>query len=62
MQAAHEKSNAPTVVWIFQGLELDTDHRTIRIPQLKIKQFAEALSELLARKKVTLKQMQWHLS
>lgn len=55
---ANEKTDGPTHVLVFLGLELDTVNMVVRIPADKIKEVVEKIHVVLHSKKVKLKVMQ----
>ena len=55
---AEEKTIGPTSVLTFLGLEINTNHMTVSIPQDKLQRLYDELSSLLACKKTTLKTLQ----
>ena len=55
---AEEKTEGPTEVLCFLGLELDSIHMVVRIPRDKIVELIEKIEMVLQREKVTLRQMQ----
>jgi hypothetical protein len=55
---AHGKTEGPTEVLIFLGLELNTDQMTVRIPISKINEVVLKIKEILINKKTTLCKMQ----
>ena len=55
---AEEKTIGPTSVLTFLGLEINTNHMTVSIPQDKLQRLYDELSSLLACKKTTLKNLQ----
>lgn len=55
---ADEKTVGPTDIITFLGLIINSSKRIISIPELKILELRHLLSELLVKKKTTLKQLQ----
>ena len=55
---AEEKTIGPTSVLTFLGLEINTNHMTVSIPQDKLQRLYDELSSLLTCKKTTLKTLQ----
>lgn len=55
---ADEKTEGPTTILVFLGLELDTVHMTVRIPEQKIQEVIQKITEVLSHRKNTLKKMQ----
>lgn len=55
---AHEKTLGPTTKLVYLDLEIDTINMTIRIPVEKLQQLKAQLLSLLAKRKVTLKELQ----
>lgn len=55
---AEEKTEGPTEVLVFLGLELDSNHMLVRIPASKIQELIQKIEEVLLHPKTTLKKMQ----
>lgn len=55
---AEEKTEGPTTVLVFLGLELDSEEMVVRIPKEKVSEIVNKIKEVLAKEKVTLKIMQ----
>lgn len=55
---SEEKTEGPCTVLVFLGLEIDSDEMVIRIPLPKVEEILLRIQEFLARKKVTLREMQ----
>ena len=55
---AVEKTEGPTTVLCFLGLELDSDTMVVRIPFAKVSEITERINTILSQEKVTLKAMQ----
>ncbi|XP_060583687.1 uncharacterized protein LOC132739884 isoform X1 [Ruditapes philippinarum] len=55
---AEDKTEGPTEVLTFLGLELDTNQMCVRIPELKVLEVTKKIQECLSNKKTTLKKMQ----
>lgn len=55
---AEEKTEGPTEVIVFLGLELDSNEMVVRIPRAKIDEVVTKILTMLAREKSTLKEMQ----
>ena len=55
---ADEKTEGPCEVLVFLGLELDSAHMTVRIPENKIKEVVSKIEEMLLHEKSTLKKIQ----
>lgn len=53
-----EKTEGPTTVLCFLGLELDSDAMVVRIPLAKVLEITEHIQTILSKEKVTLKAMQ----
>lgn len=55
---ATEKTIGPTRVLTFLGLETNTINKTVSVPQEKLLQLKQMITEILGKKKIRLKQMQ----
>ena len=55
---ADEKTEGPTEVLVFLGLELDSRNMTVRIPREKILELIDKINDILSATKTTLKAMQ----
>lgn len=55
---AEDKTEGPAEVLCFLGLELDSIHMVVRIPQEKIGELLQKIELVLSKEKVTLRQMQ----
>lgn len=55
---AEEKTEGPTEVLTFLGLELDSNNMTVKVPGVKIQEVVLKIEEILSHKKTTLKKMQ----
>ena len=55
---ADEKTEGPTAVLVFLGLELDSINMTVRIPLDKINATLEKIKHMLSKPKATLREMQ----
>jgi len=55
---AKEKTQGPTEVLVFLGLELDSNNMSVRIPQNKIDEVILKIHSVLSKNKSTLKEMQ----
>lgn len=55
---AADKTEGPTCVICFLGLEIDSEEMVIRLPMSKVKEIVERIQDILKKEKVTLKQMQ----
>ena len=55
---APEKTMGPSSVLCFAGIELDTDKMEARLREEKLRKSVTLISELLKRRKVSLKEMQ----
>jgi hypothetical protein len=55
---AHEKTEGPSEVLVYLGLELNSDEMTVSIPKSKINEVILKIQEILANKKTTLNKMQ----
>jgi len=55
---AEEKTEGPTEVLVFLGLELNSNKMTVKIPYEKIQQVIEKIYTMLSKEKTTLKAMQ----
>ena len=55
---AVEKTEGPTTISCFLGLELDSDTMVVRIPFAKVSEITECINTILSQEKVTLKAMQ----
>ncbi|MBV2113348.1 MAG: hypothetical protein KUF82_20545 [Candidatus Thiodiazotropha sp. (ex Ctena orbiculata)] len=55
---AAEKTQGPTTCLTYLGYELDTVEMLLRIPDEKVKQILEKVTEALERRKLTLKELQ----
>ena len=55
---AEEKTEGPCQVITFLGLEIDTVHREVRVPQRKVVALREKIQACLERRKLTLKEIQ----
>lgn len=62
---AHEETEGPMSVSTFWGIELDTNHRTSRLPESKLKELRVWLAYFMGSNKATLhviQQLVGHLS
>lgn len=55
---AEEKTEGPSEVIVFLGLELDSVKMEVRIPRAKIEEVVQKIQDVINKKKTTLKQMQ----
>ena len=55
---AGEKTEGPTTVLCFLGLELDSNEMVIRLPMEKVHEIIQKIQAVLSKRKVTLKAMQ----
>jgi len=55
---AEDKTEGPTTVIVFLGLELDSDEMVVRIPKEKISEIVDKIKHVLSKDKVTLRVMQ----
>ena len=55
---AEEKTEGPTNILTFLGLQLDTTRMQVRIPDNKVQEVVQKIDEVLSNKKTTLKKMQ----
>lgn len=55
---AKEKTEGPTTIICFLGLELDSDEMVVRIPIAKVHEIIQKINEVLLKEKVTLKALQ----
>ena len=55
---AVEKTEGPTTVLIFLGLELDSDEMVVRVPIDKVLEIMQKIEAVLSKRKVTLRTMQ----
>lgn len=55
---ATEKTEGPTEILVFLGLELDSENMVVRIPILKIQEIVQKIKAMLSHSKTTLKNVQ----
>ena len=58
---AEDKSFGPTYKLVFLGLEIDTVSQMVRVPEVKSAELSTLLQEMLGKKRVTLRQLQFLL-
>lgn len=55
---ADEKTEGPTTIICFLGLELNSEEMVVRLPKEKVKEIVNKIRDILAKEKVTLRAMQ----
>lgn len=55
---AREKTEGPTTVLVFLGLELDSDEMVVRVPMNKVHEIIQKIETVLSKRKTTLKAIQ----